>query len=214
MAIPLHPDSPAVPVATRCTTHSYVCPMDDSDARTFEVPGDPSLRRRVRRATVRVLVLDDRDRILLFQDSDPGAPGSAWWITPGGGIDDGETEVEAVVRELAEETGLAVDADRVHGPLARRRVAHGYSDQVVEQTDAFYLVNVAAFQVDTSGHTAEEQVTMLASRWWTRHEIATTGDEVWPAALTDLWELSGHPHRWPLVLPDVEESSVPTSCQG
>jgi len=134
--------------------------------RDFIVPDSPAARRRVRRATVRVLVLDHEGRILLFQDSDPGA-GDSWWITPGGGIDPGETEHETVLRELAEETGLQLTTGDVIGPLARRHVRHGYSDQVVEQDDAFYAVRVPAFEIDTAGHTEEEQVTILASRWWT-----------------------------------------------
>lgn len=34
-----------------------------------------------------------------------------WWDLPGGAIDEGETEAEAVVREFGEETGLKVAAD-------------------------------------------------------------------------------------------------------
>ena len=134
---------------------------------------------------MRVLVLDRDGRILLFQDSDPGI-GASWWITPGGGIDPGETEHETVLRELEEETGLRVTTDDVIGPIARRHVRHGYSDLVVEQDDAFYAVRVPAFEVDTAGHTEEEQVTMLASRWWTPAEVAASDEEIWPVLLLDL----------------------------
>jgi len=103
--------------------------------RDFVVPDSPAARRQTSRATVRVLVLDRDGRILLFQDSDPGI-GASWWITPGGGIDPGETEHETVLRELEEETGLRVTTDDVIGPIARRHVRHGYSDLVVEQDDA------------------------------------------------------------------------------
>lgn len=171
------------------------------------------MRARVRRATVRVLLLDDQERMLLFLDSDPGVPGSSWWITPGGGIDPDESELEAVVRELAEETGLDVEVEVIRGPVARRNVLHGYSDQVVVQKDAFYVVRVPAFDVDTSGHTAEEQTTMLGSRWWTRGELATTLDEIRPVGLLGLWEACEDVESWPLALTEVEESSVPASPQ-
>lgn len=176
--------------------------------RDFIVPDSPAARRRVRRATVRVLVLDHEGRILLFQDSDPGA-GDSWWITPGGGIDPGETEHETVLRELAEETGLQLTTGDVIGPLARRHVRHGYSDQVVEQDDAFYAVRVPAFEIDTAGHTEEEQVTILASRWWTLAEVAASDDEIWPVLLLDLVALLDTPDAWPVALDPVEESSVP-----
>jgi 8-oxo-dGTP pyrophosphatase MutT (NUDIX family) len=176
--------------------------------RDFVAPDDPADRRRTTRSTVRVLVLDDAGRVLLFQDSDPGA-GRRWWITPGGGIDPGETELETVVRELEEETGLLVRADQVLGPLARRHVVHGYSDLVVEQDDTFYAVRVPAFEVDTAGHTEEEQITMLASRWWTVAELAATDDEVWPVLLLELVALVEDRGAWPVALAQVEESSVP-----
>jgi 8-oxo-dGTP pyrophosphatase MutT (NUDIX family) len=176
--------------------------------RDFVVPERPADRRRSTRATVRVLVLDHDGRLLLFQDSDPGV-GHVWWETPGGGIDAGESELETVVRELEEETGLVVDPGTVLGPLARRHVVHGYSDIVVEQEDAFYAVRVPAFEVDTAGHTEEEQVTLLASRWWSQEEIAETAEELWPAALLDLVALVDDPGAWPVALAPAEESTVP-----
>ena len=52
-------------------------------------------RRPVRqRAAVRVIVTDGSS-VLLLSDTDPGAPGTRWWVTPGGGIDPGEQPVHA-----------------------------------------------------------------------------------------------------------------------
>ncbi len=175
--------------------------------RDFVVPADPADRPVRRRATVRVLVCDEADRLLLFCDSDPGT-GQQWWITPGGGIDDGETELAAVRRELAEETGLQVAPEQVIGPIARRRVWHGYSDQVVDQHDTFFAVRVPRFAVDTSGFTDEELVTVQGSRWWTVAETVASPERVWPALLPDLVDLLERPEDWPVALPTVEESSV------
>lgn len=177
-------------------------------SRDFVAPAHPSQRPVRRRATVRVLVLDDQDRLLLFRDSDPGT-GAAWWSTPGGGIDPGESLLDAVRRELAEETGLQVEADQVVGPVAVRRVWHGYSDVVVDQHDTFFGVRVPAFEVDTSGFTAEEQVTVRGSRWWTPSDLATTTEVIWPARVVDLVALLASSEQWPLELPEGEESTVP-----
>lgn len=178
------------------------------DARTFGPPDDPAQRRQVTRATVRVLLIDPDDRVFLFQDSDPGT-GGRWWILPGGGIDPGESELDAVVREIAEETGFAVARGDVLGPLARRHVRHGYTDQIVEQDDAFYALRVPAFDIDTAGHTDEEQVTLQQHRWWSRADISASDEEIWPALLVGIWALLDEPARWPVALPTVEESSVP-----
>ena len=106
-----------------------------------------------RRTAVRVVLSDLDGALLLFRDSDPGAPGSAWWMTPGGGIDPGESALEAAVREVREETGLVIAAGDLVGPVARRASVHGYSDLVTVQHEDFYLLTVARFDVVTTGHT-------------------------------------------------------------
>ncbi len=164
--------------------------------------------RRTRRA-VRVVLTDDAGRVLLFEDSDPGVPGSRWWMTPGGGIDPGETLAQTAVRELAEETGLVLTEERLVGPVAERLVRHGFSDQVVTQEEWFFLVDVPSFVVDIAGHTEDERATVLGHRWWEPAALAATGDPVWPADLAAIAALRDEPHRWPVDLGTVEESTVP-----
>jgi 8-oxo-dGTP pyrophosphatase MutT (NUDIX family) len=58
-----------------------------------------------KRASVRIVCLDARSRVLLMNWQDP-FDGDLLWEPPGGGIDPGETALQAARRELVEETGL------------------------------------------------------------------------------------------------------------
>lgn len=182
------------------------------------VPVPPADRPRRVRRTARVLLVDDRDRILLFTDSDPGLPGRRWWITPGGGIDPGETDVAAAAREVEEETGARIEKAQLLGPVLSHRVIHGYTDVVIDQEDVFFACWVPAFEVSVAGHTEQELLTLTAHRWWTRAELATTDEEIWPVELLTMWAdadlrrretAAGQPPRPPVDGGSVEESTVP-----
>ncbi len=53
------------------------------------------------------LITDDDGRVLLCRIAPTVAPGEVWTL-PGGGIEFGEAPIDAVVREVAEETGFVV----------------------------------------------------------------------------------------------------------
>jgi len=57
------------------------------------------------RLTSRIVVMDPEGSILLFRTTAPDSSGFSRWITPGGGVDPGESHLVAAERELFEETG-------------------------------------------------------------------------------------------------------------
>lgn len=66
---------------------------------------------------VGAVVIDDDDRLLLVRRGRGAAAGR--WSIPGGRVDPGEAVAAAVVRELAEETGLEGMCDRFLGWVER-----------------------------------------------------------------------------------------------
>ncbi len=175
--------------------------------RRFQ-PVPPGQRPTRRRSAARVLVRAE-GTVLLFCDTDPGLPASRWWVTPGGGIDVGETPREAAVRELFEETGLRIIEDQLVGPIAERTVTHGYSDQILVQHETFFSVDVDRFAIDVSGHTPEEQITLSDHGWFTMDEVASMW--VWPDELAALFAGDGSTS---VDLGEMEESTVAVAQGG
>lgn len=158
------------------------------------------------RTGARVICISGTD-VLLLADSDPGLPGSMWWVTPGGGIDDGETPRAAAQRELCEETGLRIEEEALLGPVAVRTVTHGYSDRVRVQKEWFFRVEVERFEVRPGALTAEEKDRLQGHGWWPLDGLP---DDVWPAGLADIAAMKGETIH---DLGEVEESTVPVIPQ-
>ena len=139
----------------------------------------------VHRLTSRVLLFDRDGRILLFLTTAPDTSGVARWITPGGGVDPGESHLEGALRELREETGLVLDS------LGEPVWAHDFAatwDAADHDTGhaEFYTATVDAFEPSSAEWTDEERVDVLAHRWWSAEELESSGEPFEPAELTRL----------------------------
>jgi mutator protein MutT len=66
---------------------------------------------------VGAVIKDDAGRLLLIKRGHE--PGKGLWSIPGGRIEPGETDEEAVIREVREETGLAVTVGPLLGSVRR-----------------------------------------------------------------------------------------------
>ncbi len=66
---------------------------------------------------VGAVVTDGQGRLLMIKRAHE--PGAGLWSIPGGRIEPGETDAEALVREMLEETGLAVEVGPLIGSVRR-----------------------------------------------------------------------------------------------
>ncbi|WP_255465426.1 NUDIX hydrolase [Frigoribacterium sp. NBH87] len=140
------------------------------------------MTERIVRPTSRLLVLDEHDRLLLMMTKAPDTSGAARWITPGGGVDPGESHEEAAVRELHEETGQVVAevgpvvrVDDFDVPWDAADHTHGHAE--------FFVVRLPHFEVVDDDWTDDERVDILESRWFSLDELESTTDPVEPVDL-------------------------------
>jgi 8-oxo-dGTP diphosphatase len=66
---------------------------------------------------VGAVIKDGRGRLLLIKRGH--SPGAGLWSLPGGRIEPGETDAEALIREMREETGLVIEAGPLIGTVRR-----------------------------------------------------------------------------------------------
>jgi 8-oxo-dGTP diphosphatase len=105
---------------------------------------------------VGAVVFDTQGRLLMIQRGHD--PGAGLWSIPGGRIEPGETDEQALVRELAEETNLQVMVGKLVGRVRRE----GPGGTVIDIRD--YTATVAAGTLRAGDDAAD-------ARWVTAAEL-------------------------------------------
>ena len=130
------------------------------------------------REAVRAIVVDPEERVLLVRFENP-VTHDVWWGTPGGGKDPGESDEQALRRELLEECGLDLHEP---GPVVwEREHTFPWDRRILRQHEVFHLLRVDQFEVTPTIDLLTEHV--AGHRWWTLGELAQTSERLAPRAL-------------------------------
>ena len=145
------------------------------------------MRKHVKhRPTARILLINPQNEVLLYKTHfDPEVKLPPRWLTPGGGIDEGETELQAAIRELFEETGMRIQESDLAGPVLVASGTWLWGDDIHSHTytDTIFSYQVETFIPDTSGFTKDELRDVLEIKWWNIQELLDSGEQLAPHEL-------------------------------
>ncbi len=168
-----------------CTHHppasSHRLPTTHYNAAVPEPPRPAGAA--IVRPSARVVLIDARDRVLLFCVDEPRIARRRLWITPGGGVKPGETPEAAARRELWEETGVEAEP----GPCVwLRRVTLPLGEHRLESHERYYVVRVEMAEVVDDHWEPLERSMIVDHRWWSVPEIASSEEWFAPRHLAKL----------------------------
>jgi 8-oxo-dGTP diphosphatase len=106
---------------------------------------------------VGAVVTDEQGRLLMIQRGHD--PGAGLWSIPGGRIEPGETDAQALVREMLEETNLQVKVGKLIGRVQRQ----GLGGAVIDIRD---------YAATVTGGTLRAGDDAAGARWVATAELA------------------------------------------
>lgn len=125
----------------------------------------------VLRTTARVIPVNKQGQVLLLFGQDPARPDEPYWFSIGGAAEAEESLEQAAVRELFEETGIAIDINQLTAPFPRN--SHSFTfDHVNYLSDStFFAARLDDITVTFAGLGDGEVGNIFHADWWAPEDL-------------------------------------------
>ena len=144
------------------------------------------------RKSARALLLNNKNQIFLtkIQDENLIDPKNqtrkdSYWITVGGSLEIGETEIDALKRELYEETGIR-RTNIIEPPAWHEKVMLNFHGNNVIFSQNFYVTYVDADKISLENLTDYEINVLQDYKWWADDELKKSKEQFFPDGFIEL----------------------------
>lgn len=140
------------------------------------------------RQSARAILLNSENRIFLFKfEFGFLSDKKILWVTPGGGIEKGETFEEGLKRELYEELGIKDEIDP-KWVFKRNKIFEKKDGIKFLSEEKYYLVRIEKSDFNFDGWEESEKKYTRDHKWWSIEDIRMSEEEFFCDNLGDILE--------------------------
>jgi|TergutMp193P3_1026864.scaffolds.fasta_scaffold108653_2 8-oxo-dGTP pyrophosphatase MutT (NUDIX family) len=139
------------------------------------------------RQNSRAIILNDKNELFLFKfEFAMLSEHKTLWVSPGGGLENGETFEMALERELFEELGITINTKCLPLVFQRHKPFITKNGDKFISEEKYFLVKVKDISVSFKNFTETENKLTKDYKWWTPDEIKESQEEFFAENLYDL----------------------------
>lgn len=141
------------------------------------------------RKSSRAILLNEKNEVFLFKFEFTSLVNSkTLWVTPGGGLENGESFEEGLSRELYEELGINVEIPNKY-LFYRNKPFEDKNGEVFMSEERYYLVRVNAVAILFDNMTENEKRHTKSWKWWTLNDLKISDEAFFADDLAEKIEM-------------------------